>query len=549
MDIEEQFGESTLAGARFGSGKKSLAAQFNISPPLAKRPQPENNVKNWRDFLKSAVSNLKVHNTFKNMRKYIKRGKPNSCMSPDIVPFNSNYDEIYRLIESSFEANIKNYILLTGSSGNGRTSAVYYAMNKMMENDNLKALKEKDERQKEERQKEKEPLGDRTNSLKYSSNASDGNVSKHNYYKTEGAQDGGMGNALERQATPYMPLVFVEVDAFIYNQETKVNNYIINELTNRCADNEVDSGALAEMQEGEANSYAKLSKYTNIFRIVLYIKNIDVFAEEARQVYLYSLLDGSSFLSMKATIIVSTSCLFFMNKLEKRVKSRFSFKNFIFEDYEVVTDLVPVLQKRLEYRSTNLHTRDLAAKVQDVLKDERLQQILHRYHTIGMSISWFVSLFKNTFLLMHPAEVDAEHKKGQLADYIIEKVKQAKKLLLFEGGDADILMTMPRPSKLIILVLHEVYNLRNQELGVTYDKFRRKVKDIVNDKFSSYTARTTWGGFTECVMKDNLLTLKKMNYIHLDRTPVTLETVIQLNDSVSPTFLNVRVTDSDIAFD
>ena len=557
MEIENSVGNRMDAesnnhnsGSSISKPKKTgdtLAAKFGIAGPQFRRHivnSPEQ-VKQgiWREFLKGAIGNLKVHNNFKNMRKYLPKNKLSNNLAPDLIPVNDNYHHIFRLIETAFDANIKNYIMLTGSSGKGRTSAVYYAINKIMERDYLRS------KVPEDNILEPLPLTDVTNSMKYSSHESENNVSKLNYPKINSIVNGApMPHQIER-VIETKPLVFIEADAFIYNQEAKINNYVLNQLKSSCIENNLDYGAIIGQEESDTNSYAKLMKFSTVFRLVIYIKNIEVFAEETRQVYLYSFLDACSCTSAKLTLIVTTSCLFFMSKLEKRVKSRFSFKNFSFEDYKVEEELVPILEKRLEVTGAWPGMSEVVSEVKNAVKDEKITSMLHRYQTIGMSINWFVNLFKNAFLLMNHKELYESSKKDELAQYIFDKLLHSKKLLLFEGGDAQILKSLPRPARLIILVLHEVYSLRNQETCITYKKFRGKINGVINDKFSAVTTRNSWSSFSEMVIKENLLTLKKMKYIHLDKTPVIEETIIQLSDSVSPTFLTVKTSDSGISFE
>lgn len=519
-------------------GRQSLAESFGVEKPIKGNSKEHTAERNWREYLKNGLIRLKVHNTYSHMKKYDDRdGKYMPTTVPEIVPITESFNEIYKLIETSFDACLTTCILLTGSKGNGRSSAVYYAVNKYVENNIFRTTTLK-----EEKAKEKEPLSDKTNSLKISQ-GSDSNYYKPVNFKHDTISHSNKLENLEQK----QPIIFIEADAFIYNQETKINNYFINELKKYASKYNLDKKEEDQLQDGESNSYVKFINYMRKFRVILYIKNVDVFIEEARQVYLYSLLDSINSFSTKSVIIFSTNCLFFLNRLEKRVKSRFSYKHYVFEDYDVENNLIDILEKRLLGKEEK--TYSLNAEIKSVLRHEKIVNLMHRYHAIGLSIGWFINLFKTAFLLMHYQELAVKSQDGQLAEYFLEKIEQAKKLLLFEGGDAEIMRNMPRPAKLIILVLHEIYNLRNQDMGITFDKFRKKVKEVINDRFSSYVTKRSWEGFSENVLKENLLALKKMNYIHLDKTPVTLETVIQLNDSVSPTFLLVKVEDSEINFD
>ena len=229
----------------------------------------------------------------------------------------------------------------------------------------------------------------------------------------------------------------IEADAFIYNNENKILHFITNELTAH------------DGFEGsrEQNAYMKLTDYMKNFRIVVYIKNIEVFADEPRQVFLSSLLDNISTYSIKVCVVFSTNCLFFLNRLEKRVKSRFSYKNFIFEDFDLETHLVPILEARFHIQEYEREHGTIVAHV----KSEKVIRFLSKYHQLGMSIGWFIGLFKTALLLFKSVDYISESRLVRGEDYFISKLQEAKKMLLFEGGDAEILNNMPRPAKLIMM--------------------------------------------------------------------------------------------------
>lgn len=64
-------------------------------------------------------------------------------------------------------------------------------------------------------------------------------------------------------------------------------------------------------------------------KVVLYLDNIQLFCEK-RQTFLYSFLDNISLVGSNLCLIFSTTDLFFHEKLEKRVKSRFNFISYLF---------------------------------------------------------------------------------------------------------------------------------------------------------------------------------------------------------------------------
>lgn len=501
-------GPSGVMG-RFGVSAEELGQQRRAKDPKSRE-------KRTSQYLESLINRFRHPNSFKFMRRSTNAQHPGGKDEPPpIVPVEEKYQQILKIIENCFESNINSYILLTGSEGNGRSSAVYFAMNAIFERDQRKKLQP--------------GFADRTNTERQ---ALEHKKLQKNSEKFPSLPDAGAPAGPEE---PQKEIKFIEVDAFIYKEEGKILNHIINLLT----------AGLDESAAEESNKYLKLIDFMKNYRLVLYIKNIDVFTEESRQVFLYSLLDNVNNFAMKTCIIFSTNNLFFLNKLEKRVKSRFSYKNFVFEGFDLEDHLLPILKSRLDLPNYHEDAKPLLAAFDDV----RVLGFLSRYHQLGMSISWFINLAKTALLLCTAADFLVEVQRGGLAEYLLKKLEEAKKMILFEGGDAEILRHMPRPAKLVMLVLHERALGKAVDAGLPFEQFNKKMKEVVSQKFSSTFSRHSWENFSSNVIKENLLTLKKMNYLHLDKTPITMETVIQLNDSVSPTFLTVKVQDSDILFD
>jgi len=497
-----------------------LMGKFGVSNEdigLQKRAKdPKSREKRTNQYLESLINKFRFPNSFKYMRRPVNpQNHASKEEPPSIVAVEEKYLQILKIIENCFESNINSYILLTGSEGNGRSSAVYYAMNAIFEKD----------------QKKKQHTGitDRTNTDKQ---APEHKKLQKNSEKSQTYPDFSHHSSQEETQKE---IKFIEVDAFIYKEEGKILNYITTQLTAGHQDSYIE----------ENNKYLKLIDFMKNYRLVLYIKNIDVFTEESRQVFLYSLLDNVNNFAMKTCIIFSTNNLFFLNKLEKRVKSRFSYKNFVFEGFDLEDHLLPIIKSRLDIANCHDDSKPLITAFEDV----RLLSFLSKYHQLGMSISWFINLIKTALLLFTSADYLFELQRNSLPEYLLKKLEEAKKMILFEGGDAEILRNMPRPAKLIMLVLHERAMGKSIDSGLPFEQFNKKMKEVVSLKFCSTFSRHSWENFSSNVIKENLLTLKKMNYLHLDKTPITMETIIQLNDCVSPTFLTVKVQDSDILFD
>ena len=104
-----------------------------------------------------------------------------------------------------------------------------------------------------------------------------------------------------------------------------------------------------ELAEYGMDANSQLIELFNRHKVIIYIKNIDTFAEQNRQTFLYEFFDNINSHSMKVTVILSSNNLFFLNKLERRVKSRMSLKVFNFDSYEFEQDLMKILESKIYY--------------------------------------------------------------------------------------------------------------------------------------------------------------------------------------------------------
>ena len=80
----------------FGS---SLAKSFGVSSgsKSAQKGEESCSANNWNEYLNQALNKLKSRNSFEFMRTYSQNGSKNdSFPTPEIVPINLHYDEIYR---------------------------------------------------------------------------------------------------------------------------------------------------------------------------------------------------------------------------------------------------------------------------------------------------------------------------------------------------------------------------------------------------------------------------------------------------------------------
>lgn len=88
-------------------------------------------------------------------------------------------------------------------------------------------------------------------------------------------------------------------------------------------------------------------EYFDNRKIVLYIKNAEIFATEKRQVFLYTLLDHVNSFAKGVVIALASNNVLFTSFLEKRVKSRFNFKLIEFYEYPYEEGLLSILDNCL----------------------------------------------------------------------------------------------------------------------------------------------------------------------------------------------------------
>ena len=84
-------------------------------------------------YMKILIERFRSPNTFKQIRRINSSNEDERKSTPPIVAVCDKYTDIMNIIDNCFSSNVNTYILLTGSEGNGRSSAVYYAVNSLLE--------------------------------------------------------------------------------------------------------------------------------------------------------------------------------------------------------------------------------------------------------------------------------------------------------------------------------------------------------------------------------------------------------------------------------
>ena len=273
-----------------------------------------------------------MQNTIKFNRSYldsIDEGEKKEALlenAPPIISASEEYRKLSEMVENYFCSNLNAYALLQGSSGMGKTSAVYYAVSMLSEN----------------------------------------------------------------HPSETDNIIFIELDATIYNKESKMIMEIIEQIKQKLN---------CDFISTQKNPYMRMLELFKMRKVIIYIKNVEVFSDEARQVFLYTFFDTINNFSGNVMVLLATSDIFFVDKLEKRVKSRFSYTSFNFYNiaFEKVEDedrgvsyggLIDILKSKFD---TSIKSHCVYSEIMKASLEEKcIKDLFSKYHIIGMSIEWFL---------------------------------------------------------------------------------------------------------------------------------------------------------------
>ena len=104
-------------------------------------------------------------------------------------------------------------------------------------------------------------------------------------------------------------IVYIPIESVIFNKEKKLLHEIQTQIQEKTG-----TGMLSH----EKNIYSRLMEHFGEKKIVLYIKNAEIFACEKRQVFLYTLLDHVNSFAKGVVIAFASNNIFFSSFLEKR---------------------------------------------------------------------------------------------------------------------------------------------------------------------------------------------------------------------------------------
>lgn len=322
-------------------------------------------------------------------------------------------------------------------------------------------------------------------------------------------------------------ILYIQVDSIIFNKEKKILHEI------QC---QIQDQSKGEQVATEKNIYSRLMEYFDKKKIVLYIRNADIFANEKRQVFLYSLQDHINSFAKNVLVAFSSNNIFFSSFLERRVKSRFSFKQIPFYDYPFENGQLKILEETF---SRNTNDIEINAMVRDCLRRKEIMNFLKKYHDNKFGIKWFLELFNCMLCFMNHTELMNALNQNILTEYMLENLEKAKNTFIFDF-ESTALDNLPMPCR---LVLSALWNMDSRRTGnIRFGNIMNEIQVI---------RRISGRGilnFSEKILKECLYHLYELQFVNLDKIPITPETcmVLKVNPlKIEETF---RKGDSQLNF-
>ena len=184
----------------------------------------------------------------------------------------------------------------------------------------------------------------------------------------------------------------------------------------------------------QKNPYLRMLELFKMKKVIIYIKNVEVFADEARQVFLYTFFDTINNFSGNVMVLLATSNIFFVDKLEKRVKSRFSYTAFNFYNigFEQIKDedrgvtyggLIDILKSKFD---TNVKRHKVFSEIMKAAIDEKcIKDLFKKYHIIGMSIEWFLQMIRIAIIFVNQSTfIDIYHHRNK--DPVVKREEEKR---------------------------------------------------------------------------------------------------------------------------
>jgi hypothetical protein len=280
---------------------------------------------------------------------------------------------------------------------------------------------------------------------------------------------------------------------------------------------------------GKSNSNKKEAPienfWTSIFketfdkkRVVFYFSHIDRMCNSKRQSFMYSILDNLSMSDTRVVVAFSTSNLFLMDSLERRVKSRFSTIRFYFgTEIESSSNLIQELLTPPEIAGNQNNCTDTKALINHFTNSSanaklllfiKFEGSLHKVVQLLLAFFYRISGEKYKEIVCNEAQGNYTFKTA--IDFAFKSV-----------GEPDfhrILVSLPYCQQTILKVIKEIMQEKKNN-----KKF--KVLDIMlwlNQKTSKHVHHK----FSGEIVLFSVVDLDKLGFIKITKKPISTDSDI-----------------------
>ena len=130
--------------------------------------------------------------------------------------------------------------------------------------------------------------------------------------------------------------------------------------------------------------------------VIFILDNFDFFVSHTKQLLLYNLLDWMTSKSVRMSLIGVTCCFTMLQKLEKRVQSRFSNRQIVVTrpSFEAMVSIVKDACK--------IHGKFV------LTLEENVSEVFLKWYDVGKSIRWFLAVLSTAFVIVSQ-EIEASN--------------------------------------------------------------------------------------------------------------------------------------------
>jgi Cdc6-like AAA superfamily ATPase len=315
-----------------------------------------------------------------------------------------------------------------------------------------------------------------------------------------------------------------------------------NKYNGDAKEEEEEVESFKELDEQDANTmYSTLYDYFCFFKIILYIRNADIFTKAKRQSFIYNILEISRKKGCKGLIIFESQNLNFFEYLEKRNASRMNPKKFVFGDFSYDLEFMKIIQQTLEkgFPGNPNNNRFIDFLELDIIKQE-LNMFIFRDFSLSQMFALIASFLRQltvddmVFITSTKVKKFANTSNKKIAE-LIQKLRNADEEL---HGDFKIAMfdnNLCETEKIIMMIVRNYYSLyENKEKDKPIVPLI-KVKNIENNiaaliKVNPQNAYK----MTRELLHMSIENLQRIGMIKLSKKRLNLETLIMAN--IDPCF-------------